>query len=209
MKCSSCGATIPDGSRKCAFCGEPVPQTAALAASSSTAGHQNVFDTIRQSPQFLRANSFERLAAIAKPGLLMMAIPLVFLAVFVIAALGIGLSAASMAPPIFVIVPVGMAIVGILMAVGVVQQGIKVSRAPLKPRAAVVKSKRTSVTSGSENMSESTSYYTTFEFADGSREEFSVPTALYSQFAENDAGVLFTRANMVAAFDRVADATPS
>lgn len=58
-------------------------------------------------------------------------------------------------------------------------------------------------------MSESTSYYTTFEFADGSREEFSVPTALYSQFAENDAGVLFTRANMVAAFDRVADATPS
>jgi hypothetical protein len=203
MKCSSCGATIPEGSRKCAFCGEPVPESAALAASSSTAGHQNVFETIRHSPQFLRANTVERLAAIAKPGLLGMAIPVVFLAVFVIAALGIGLSAASIAPPIFVIVPVGMAILGILMAVGVVQLGIKVSRAPLTPRAAVVKSKRTSVTSGSENMSASTSYFATFVFADGSREEFSVSTEMYSQLAENDAGVLFTRANTVAAFDRV------
>ena len=207
MKCSGCGATIPEGSRKCAFCGELVPT--AVASFSGTAEPQSVFDTIRQSPQFLRANTVERLAAIAKPGLLLMAIPVVFLAVFVIAALGIGLSAASIAPPIFVIVPVGMAILGILMAVGVVQQGIKVSRAPLTPRAAVVKSKRTSVTSGSENMSASTSYFAAFEFADGSREEFSVPTALYSQLAENDAGVLFTRANAVAAFDRVAEAAPS
>jgi hypothetical protein len=96
-----------------------------------------------------------------------------------------------------------MAILGILMAVGVVQLGIKLSRAPLTPRAAVVKSKRTSVTSGSENMSASTSYFATFVFADGSREEFSVSTEMYSQLAENDAGVLFTRANTVAAFDRV------
>ncbi len=157
MKCSSCGATIPDGSRKCVFCGESVPQTAAVAVNSGAVGGSgNVFDTIRQSPQFLRANTFERLAAIAKPGLLGMAIPVVFLAVFVIAALGIGLTAASMAPPVFVIVPIGMAIVGILMAVGVVQQGIKISRAPLMPRAAVVKAKRTSVSGGEDS---STSYH--------------------------------------------------
>jgi hypothetical protein len=201
MKCASCGATIPEGSRKCTFCGEEICETAAVAASSSAAGHQSVFDTIRQSPQFLRANTVERLAAIAKPGLLGMAIPLVFLAVFVIAALGIGLSATSMAPPIFVIVPIGMAIVGILMAVAVAQQGIKVMRAPLMPRAAVVKTKRTSVSRGENS---STSYYATFEFADGAREEFTVPTELYSQLAEGDGGVLFTRANTVAAFDRVA-----
>jgi Protein of unknown function (DUF2500)/zinc-ribbon domain len=208
MKCSSCGATIPDGSRKCVYCGESLPEKSAAGGLAAHPEPGNVFDRIRQSPQFLRANTVERLAAIAKPGLLGMAIPVVFLAVFVIAALGIGLSAASIAPPIFVIVPVGMAIVGILMAVGVVQLGIKVSRAPLTPRAAVVKSKRTSVTSGSANMSASTSYYATFEFADSSREEFEVPDSLFSQFAENDAGVLFTRANTVAAFDRVAE-TPS
>jgi hypothetical protein len=166
-----------------------------------------VFDTIRQSPQFLRANTVERLGAIAKPNPLMLAIPVVFFGVFLTIALGIASSAASMgAGATFVIAPIGMAIFGILILAVIVQQFLKVWRAPLMPRAAVVKAKRTSV-SGGENSS--TSYHATFEFADGSREEFSVPTELYSQLAEGDGGVLFTRANMVAAFDRVAEAARS
>jgi hypothetical protein len=198
MKCSNCGATIPDGSRKCVYCGEPAAVTATAAAVEQPA---NVFERIRQSPQFQQARSVERLAAIAKPGILMLAIPVVFLAVFVIAALAMAKTAANFAPPIFVIVPVGMAIIGIMMAVAVVQGGVKVAKAPLVPRAAVVRLKR-SETSGSSD-STSTSYFATFEFPDGSREEFSLTSALYAQLAERDAGVLFTRANTAAAFDRV------
>jgi uncharacterized protein DUF2500/zinc ribbon protein len=205
MKCSSCGATIPDGSRKCIYCGESVPQTAAAAANSSAAGGSgNVFDTIRQSPQFLRASTAERLAAIAKPNVFMVAIPIVFLGVFLTIAFGIASSAARMgAGTTFVIAPIGMAIFGILVVGAIVQRFVKVWRAPLTPRAAVVKAKRTSV-SGGENPS--TSYHATFEFGDGSREEFEAPAELYSQLAEEDGGVLFTRANTVAAFDRVATA---
>ena len=198
MKCANCGATIPDGSRKCAYCGEAAPVEATRGAVEQPA---NVFERIRQSPQFRQASSVERLAAIAKPGIFMLAIPVVFLAVFVIAALGMAGMAASFAPPIFVIVPVGMAIVGIMMAVAAVQGGMKVAKAPLIPRAAVVRSKR-SETSGSSE-STSTSYFATFEFPNGAREEFSVTPALYSQLADRDAGVLFTRANTTAAFDRV------
>jgi hypothetical protein len=198
MKCRNCGATILDGSRKCAYCGETAPVEATAGAVEHSA---NVFERIRQSPQFQQASGVERLAAIAKPGILMLAIPVVFLAVFVIAALGMAGMAASFAPPIFVIVPVGMAVIGIMMAMAVVQGGVKAAKAPLVPRAAVVRSKRSETSGGSE--STSTSYFATFEFPDGSREEFSVTPALYSQLADGDAGVLFTRANMAAAFDRV------
>ena len=193
MKCGNCGATIPEGSRKCAYCGETAPVKATAGAVEQPA---NVFERIRQSPQFRQASGVERLAAIV-----MLAIPVVFLAVFVIAALGMAKMAASFAPPIFVIVPVGMAIIGIMMAAAVVQGGVKVAKAPLIPRAAVVRSKRSETSGGSE--STGTSYFATFEFPDGSREEFSVTPALYSQLADRDAGVLFTRANTAAAFDRV------
>jgi hypothetical protein len=203
MKCSSCGATIPDGSRKCVYCGETLPETAAVAAASRPGGGaHSAFEAICESPQFLRASTAERLSAIAKPNLLMLAIPVVFFAVFLTIAFGIASSAARMgAGATFVIAPIGMAIFAILILAVIIQQSLKVWRAPLVPRAAVVKTKRTSV-SGGENSS--TNYYATFEFADGTREEFTVPTELYSQLAENDGGVLFTRANTIAAFDRVA-----
>jgi hypothetical protein len=204
MKCSSCGATIPEGSRKCVFCGESVPQTAAVASSSAVGGSGNVFDTIRQSPQFLRASTAERLAAIAKPNLLMLAIPVVFLGVFLTIAFGIASNAARMgAGTTFVIAPIGMAIFGILVVATIVQRFFTLWRAPLMPRAAVVKAKRTSESGGEDS---STSYHATFEFGDGSREEFEAPAELYSRLVEGDGGVLFTRDNTVAAFDRVAEA---
>jgi hypothetical protein len=71
----------------------------------------------------------------------------------------------------------------------------------------VVKTKRTNTSSGSDDMGASKSYFATFEFEDGSREEYSVASPLYAQLAEGDAGVVFTRANTVAAFDRVTGLT--
>jgi hypothetical protein len=203
MKCPSCGATISEGSRKCVFCGEAV----AAGATSSAAAEQptNVFERIRQSPQFQQASGVERLSQIAKPGLATLAIPVVFLIVFVTAALGMAGMAASMAPPIFVVVPVGLAVIGIMMGVAVIRGGIRIAKAPLVPRAAVVRAKRTSVSGDSNGAS--TSYYATFEFSDGSRSEFSLSSVLYSQIAERDGGVLFSRAETVAAFDRVTEAS--
>jgi Protein of unknown function (DUF2500)/zinc-ribbon domain len=204
MKCSSCGATIPDGSQKCAYCGESKPMVAAPVEEPG-----NVFQRIRESPQFQRANGAERLAAIAKPGAMIgMVIGVVFLAVFVTAAFGIASMAVGQgAPKVFAIVPVGMGIVGILMAVAVVGGGIKLAKAPLVARAGVVKTKRANTSSGSVHMGSSTSYFATFEFEDGSREEFSVASSLYAQLAEGDAGVVFVRANTAAAFDRVTGLT--
>lgn len=202
MKCPSCGASIPEGSRKCVYCGEAI---AAVTNGSSSEQPTNVFDRIRRSPQFQQASGVERLSQIAKPGLATLAIPVVFLIVFVTAALWMAGMAASMAPPIFVVVPVGLAIVGIMMGVSVIRGGIRIAKAPLVPRAAVVRAKRTSVSGDSNGAT--TSYYATFEFPDGSRSEFSLTSALYSQIAERDAGVLFSRAETVAAFDRVTEET--
>ncbi len=198
MKCPNCGATIPEDSRKCVYCGETVSPPPGAPVAEKPA---NIFDRIRQSPAFQQASGIERLSRIAKPGLWTLAIPVTFLVVFIVAALGMASMAASVAPPIFVIVPAGMALVGIMMAMAVVQGGIRVAKAPLVPRAAVVRGKRTSASGTSD--SASTSYYATFEFPDGSRSEFSLSPMLYSQIAERDAGVLFTRAETVAAFDRV------
>ena len=71
---------------------------------------------------------------------------------------------------------------------------------PPLSRPARVVAKRSSV-SGSEN-STSTSYFATFEFADGSRTEFELKGAEYGTLAEGDAGVLHNQGTWFRGFDR-------
>jgi archaellum component FlaG (FlaF/FlaG flagellin family) len=69
-------------------------------------------------------------------------------------------------------------------------------------REAVIVSKRQNVSGGSET-STSTYYYLTFEFTDGSREEFRVTGEEYGLLAEGDRGTLQSQGTWYKGFNRL------
>jgi Protein of unknown function (DUF2500) len=73
---------------------------------------------------------------------------------------------------------------------------------PIINREAKVVSKRQHVSGGGGNSSTSTSYYITFEFADGSREEFSLSSREYGLIAEGDKGTLHSQGTWYKNFKR-------
>ena len=73
---------------------------------------------------------------------------------------------------------------------------------PLFNREAVIVGKRQNVTGGSET-STSTYYYLTFEFTDGSREEFGVTDKEYGLLAEGDRGMLQSQGTWYKGFNRL------
>lgn len=77
---------------------------------------------------------------------------------------------------------------------------------PVVERAAQVTGKRqsTHVSGGTDNMpaTSSTSHFVTFEFADGSREEFRVRTGDYAMLAEGDMGMLRSQGTWFKGFER-------
>lgn len=74
---------------------------------------------------------------------------------------------------------------------------------PLLSRNVRVVAKRQHV-SGSQYAT-GTRYYVTFEFTDGSREEFSVTGGVYGQIAEGDRGTLHSQGTWYKGFDRFLD----
>jgi hypothetical protein len=72
---------------------------------------------------------------------------------------------------------------------------------PRLSRNAYVVSKRHSVSGRSEGHT-STSYYVTFEFFDGSREEFNLNGKEYGLLAEADRGTLYSQGSRFQGFDR-------
>ena len=73
-----------------------------------------------------------------------------------------------------------------------------------RPARIVGRRQATSVHGGQGNMSASstTSYFSTFEFKDGSREEFRVPSRDYGLLAEGDAGLLRSQGSWFKGFNR-------
>jgi hypothetical protein len=69
-------------------------------------------------------------------------------------------------------------------------------------REAVIVAKRQDVSGGKET-STSTSYYLTFEFTDGSREEFGVTGEEYGLLAEGDRGMLQSQGTWYKGFNRL------
>ncbi|OKH55831.1 hypothetical protein NIES2101_02340 [Calothrix sp. HK-06] len=72
---------------------------------------------------------------------------------------------------------------------------------PILNREAKVVSKRQHV-SGGGNSSTSTSYYITFEFTDGSREELGLSGSEYALIAEGDKGMLYSQGSWFKEFKR-------
>jgi hypothetical protein len=110
----------------------------------------------------------------------------------------------SLIPCVAVICPLAFVGLGVALGVTFFKKMRHYEESPVVARAALIVSKRLSVSGGSGDSSASTSYFVTAEFEDGSREEFQAMTPqLYGRLAERDAGVLFTRATLAVDFDRV------
>ncbi|MGL5081230.1 MAG: DUF2500 domain-containing protein [Microcoleaceae cyanobacterium] len=100
--------------------------------------------------------------------------------------------------PFIIIAVAGLLIVGIF--VSLIATFIRNASSPRLAREARVVGKRLDV-SGGKNGS-STYYYATFEFPDGSREEFGVGSKIYGMLAEGDLGTLHSQGTYVWEFNR-------
>ncbi|WP_432355633.1 DUF2500 domain-containing protein [Sporosarcina sp. A2] len=69
--------------------------------------------------------------------------------------------------------------------------------------AAHVKTKRTNTSGGSGDMSATTSYYVTFEYESGDRQEFQTTGEQYGMLAEGDIGKLNFQGTRYLGFERV------
>lgn len=108
----------------------------------------------------------------------------------------------------FTIVPWSIAIVAVLVfgLVGAIifsaiSETIRVSRLPIEEAPAHVVAKRQD-TSGMGDSSVSTSYFVTFEFSGGRREELRTPPKEYGLLAEGDLGMLTYQGPKFLGFDR-------
>jgi len=218
MKCGGCGAEVSPDAAKCDYCGSSVEPV-------SEPSPEAIFAKIKASPEYARRDARERLAALpeypAVARTLAMAVPIVFIAISGIIAVGMlvmagvvgvgigmagggGLAGFSVVPAVMSLVPIGFVVVGVWMLVSFRKKFRQFDEAPVTARPAIVVGKRTAVFGGSGDSSAGTRYFLSAEFEDGSRQEFQVMTPdLYGRSAEDDAGVLFTRAAIALAFDRI------
>jgi len=212
MKCPSCGASLPEDSSTCEYCGS-------RTAPPSHQHDQDIFRRVKQSAQYADRHSVERLEKLPKPGVGQMIFMGVFFAIFCSIALFIAVMAIGVAgfaslsenafpfsiiPICMGIVPLGMFGLGIFMAIKMFGRYQAMRDGKVEAVAAIVAGKRTQVSGGSGDSSASTAYYVTFEFEDGQRKEFPVyDGSLFGRISEDDAGILFSRAQFAVDFDRV------
>lgn len=74
---------------------------------------------------------------------------------------------------------------------------------PLLAREASIIAKRQHISGGGLDSSASTTYYVTFEFASGTREEFNVRDRDYGLLAEGDRGTLHSQGTWYKGFQRL------
>lgn len=212
MKCPSCGASLPEDSLTCEYCGS-------RTTPPSQQHDQDIFRRVKQSPQYADRLSTERVQRLPKPGVGQMIFIVVFFTIFcgislfiAVMAIGIGGVASlsenafpfSLIPFCMGIVPIGMFAFGIFMAIKLFQRFQLMRDGKVDAAAAIIVGKRTQVSGGSGDSSASTAYFATFEFEDGERKEFMVyDGSLFGRISEDDAGVLFSREKFAVDFDRV------
>ncbi len=223
MKCQSCGADVKPGEAVCQFCGSSMrlPET----QPSNTASRQDEFERIKRSPEYQRRDSVQRHDALPKVSALAQAIPMAIIVVFIgvsgfiafmamvmaglFGFIGLGVAGPlgagfSIIPLIMAVVPIGFVGLGIFLFTRVRKKFCEFRDAPIHTAAAVIIGKRTQVSGGSGDSSATTAYFITVELEDGARKEFGLMTPdLYARVAEDDVGVLFSRATIALDFDRV------
>ncbi|QDU73566.1 hypothetical protein Pan97_05420 [Bremerella volcania] len=212
MKCPSCGASLPEDSLTCEYCGS-------RTTPPSQQHDQDIFRRVKQSPLYADRLSAQRIEKLPKPGIF----PLIFIGVFFtlfcggalfmsIMVIGVGgmfsLSEQSFPFALFPfcmgLVPLGMCAFGVFMAVTMFKRFKSMSSGKVEAVPAIIVGKRTQVSGGSGDSSASTAYFATVEFEDGERKEFMIyDGSLYGRISEDDAGILFSREQFAVDFDRV------
>jgi len=214
MKCTSCGADIQPGVTVCEYCDSSVELAEVNGQRAWLIEH------VKQSAEYARRDSPERLAAVPRIPALINVFPIIFSVVFTMIALVITLGAWRMAgaasagfglvgliPLAMSIVPIGFVVLGIFIFRKSLTKAREYKQAPVEARAAVIVGRRTAVSGGSNHSSASTCYFVTAEFEDGRRQEFQpMRPSLFGRIAEGDAGVLFSRSDVALDFDRVGGA---
>lgn len=202
MKCQSCGATVSPEAATCEYCGSHI------AAATGRLG-RDVFERIKRSRQYQERERPERIARLPTLGLLAKAPIAIFFVIFCGMALFMsmgmcGMGRFSSVPMFMAIVPFGMFVMGVFMAVSLFRKMNAMENGPLQTLPAIVVGKRTEVSGGGKNSSAQTTYHATFETEDGRREEYQLwDGRMYGRLSDDDAGVLFLRDRYAVDFDRV------
>jgi hypothetical protein len=207
MKCKSCGGDLAPDVSFCSYCGTAVERPAVTAGPP---GKADVFAAIKQSREYAQRESPTRLHALPRFGALQKVFPFVFAGCFLgvsclifVMFLVVGSSfrngVACMA-----VVPLAFVALGIYLFFHFAFKMKRYQAAPLLARPAIIVGKRTQVSGGSGDSSATTTYYLTAEFENGDRREFTpIRQDLYGRLAEGDAGVLFTKSDVLLALDLV------
>lgn len=218
MKCPSCGADVSSDATSCGYCNSSV-------SAGALRNRAAILTRIKESKEYAKCNSPERLARLPKFGAFQKAFLVAFFAIFIggsafmcIVALGMagvigvfggrfggGSSATfSIAPLIFALFPLGFIVIGVFMFRAAKAKMTNFESAPAEAFAVVVVDKRTEVSGGSGDSSAHTNYFVTCETEDGSREEYQVwDGRTYGKMSTDDAGILFVRDKYGLDFDRV------
>lgn len=202
MQCQSCGATVPPDAFRCEYCGSHI-------ASATGRLGPDVFAWIRRSRQYQYRDSPERIARLPKVGVLQQLPIAIFFFIFCGVALSMTVGMCGMGrlarPPMMMgIVPLGMFVIAVFMAISLFHKMNVMNNGPLRTLPAVVVGKRTDVTGGGKNGSAQTTYHATFETEDGRRQEYQLwDGQMYGRLSDDDAGVLFLRDRYAVDFDRV------
>lgn len=203
MKCKQCGADCPGDAKFCGYCGSHFPEVKSESLNEENS-REEIFDLIEQSSEYENRKSVARLEKLSSIGIGLL-IPAVFLVVWIFGALFMATMMFSQAGPMG-FVPLLMSGAGVVMLFIVVKKAMDFNSAPIISMPAIVVAKRTLVSGGGKNSSASTTYFITCENKNGRRKEYQVydvQGAIYGRIAEEDAGVLFTRAKYAIGFDRV------
>lgn len=212
MKCPSCGASLPEDSLTCEYCGS-------RTTPPSQQHDRDIFRRVKESPLYADRLSAARIEKLPKPGVWSL-IPVIifftlfcggtlFMSIMVIAVGGMfSLSEQSFSfafiPFCMGLVPLGMFAFGIFMAVSMFKRFKLMNSGKVEAVPAIIVGKRTQVSGGSGDSSASTAYFATVEFEDGERKEFTIyDGSLYGRISEDDAGILFSREQFAVDFDRV------
>lgn len=212
MKCPSCGASLPEDSLTCDFCGS-------VTATPSQQRDKDTFRRIKESSQYRQRNDPQRIERLPKPGVATKIFFGVFFTIFcgicfagvimTIVMSGLvgsmqGFRGFAIIPFCMGVVPLGMLGLGGYLAITQFKKMQSLETGELTTQPAIVVGKRTMVSGGSGDSSATTSYFVTFESEDGERREHQIwDGSLYGRISEDDAGVLFLREQYAIDFDRV------
>lgn len=130
----------------------------------------------------------------------------VFAVVFFAAFIGVGLliftgMSRVGAPGVFLLVPLGFVVIGVLAGGGVLRRIGGFARAPLRREPALVVGERRDV--ARDDDSSSTSYFVTLEFPDGARRELQTHGPAAGAVSAGDLGVAYLKGDFLLDFQRL------